>query len=825
MNNWSTIQSKALIRWINFVNNESVVSVTSLSSVNLIELLENLSGTKCPYKYEKIPKTNFARIEGFDCVIQFAKSLNVRIVGIDGFDLSVGNEKTFLALITGILNRFIGLSSKEVRLIHQWIATLVGQPIRSMREWATIPILGKLSKCQEHPLERLEKLGVPMLVDEEDLGKEELSMNIYLVYLYEKRKEIEALNKEMIIDLTGDKKVVEETVEELKQIKSGIIPKGIEEIKDINENELAVVNEIELSEDDDSTSTFSSSELDSGFVSPMVSVTREIPTNNCVELIALEALKKEESFKHEVVEPDFELKEVENNLEYINKEESTEEDDEQLESQSNEIENIEKDSSTNITHIVSNNTEESILENNQSDNIINNCVDEKCTEKDKLIHEEEQIIPNFQNQLINDESNVFEQKKEKDAVLEQDNVIENKQIIENNNQSKNDIETEQQTTEIINQSIFTLSEQKQNKKEISSLIEVNKVLDESQDELNENKIVVKAHPTTEPIIIEPNPSIESSQKRRINKIEFYKPTQLSYSYQEKSFIDSPRKRGTSLSSISQQTENNSIELSPKEIEKEGILFTPRYYGKFKAADALSKISRQRSNTSNKKDVVPILVVPPQPSNTSLVEEVMLDQDRLFKMETENRIRRENDLARIRTFKEKKSEYMRCVDSDYLIKSYLDDFKKWTGKSQYQVIYDSAKDEFPIEFTGLTNIMILLVGKRLNIFGWYNTKKIPSYGFIKNDPGHFVFTLQNPFNIAPTPFYPIKKKCKSCAIHPDEHIFISLKKTMNVIKKGRVFVVEMGMKFSQRYTDPSLAGDTLFIKDENVMEKVLVVQWM
>ncbi|EDR29409.1 hypothetical protein EDI_338880 [Entamoeba dispar SAW760] len=800
MNNWSTIQSKALIRWINFVNNESVVSVSNLSSVNLIELLENLSGTKCPYKYEKIPKTNFARIEGFDCVIQFAKSLNVRIVGIDGFDLSVGNEKTFLALITGILNRFIGLSSREVKLIHQWIATLVGQPIRSMREWATVPILGKLSKCQVHPLQRLEKLGVPMLVDEEDLGKEELSMNIYLVYLYEKRKEIEALNKEMIIDLTGDKKVVEETVEELKQIKSGIIPKGIEEIKEINKNELTSVNEIELKEDNDSTSTFSSSELDSGFVSPMVSVTREIPTNNCVELIALEALKKEESFKHEVIEPDFELKEVANNLEYIDKEESTEEDEEekeQLEDQSNEIENIEKGSNNNTTNTVLNHTEESTLESNQPNNINKNYVDDKSKEKDKSTHEEEQTIPNIQNQQISDQNNVFEQKKEKDTILEQEIIIENKQIKEDNNQIKNDTKTEQQTTETITQNTFTQSGQKENKKEVSSLIETNKILEESQDELNENKVTVK----------------------------FYKPTQLSYSYQEKTYIDSPRKRGISLSSISQQTENNSLELSPKEIEKEGIFFTPRYYGKFKAADALSKISRQRSNTSCKKDVIPVLIVPPQSSNTSLVEEVMLEQDRLFKMETENRIRRENDLAKIRTFKEKKSEYMRCVDSDYLIKSYLDDFKKWTGKSQYQIIYDSAKDECPTEFTGLTNVMILLVGKRLNIFGWYNTKKIPSNGFIKNDPGHFVFTLQNPFNIAPTPFYPIKKKCKSCAIHPDEHIFISLKKTMNVIKKERVFVVEMGMKFSQRYTDSSLAGDTLFIKDENVMEKVLVVQWM
>ena len=123
-------------------------------------------------------------------------------------------------------------------------------------------------------------------------------------------------------------------------------------------------------------------------------------------------------------------------------------------------------------------------------------------------------------------------------------------------------------------------------------------------------------------------------------------------------------------------------------------------------------------------------------------------------------------------------------------------------------------------------MVLLVGKRFNVFGWYNSKKFPLNGYIKNDFSHLVFTLQNRYNIPPTPFYPLKKKCESGALLISDEIVLALKRTMNIIKlKEGGFKVEMGMKFNQRYNDLTLCGDLIFTKDENILDKIVLVEWM
>ncbi|KAL7712592.1 Calponin domain family protein [Entamoeba marina] len=193
MTSRNVLQAETLLRWISYVNKENVANFHDVTGATLIHLVENLSGNKCPYKYNTEAKSPFAKIALYDTAIAFAMSLNVKDINISGLDLSKEDEKTMLAFINGILNRFIVISKNETRLIHEWLASLLGQPIKSFHDWGSFEMLGKLTKCPDDPIGKLVDIGVPNLVGIDNLGKEELSMNIYLVYIYDKKDIIEKI--------------------------------------------------------------------------------------------------------------------------------------------------------------------------------------------------------------------------------------------------------------------------------------------------------------------------------------------------------------------------------------------------------------------------------------------------------------------------------------------------------------------------------------------------------------------------------------------------------------------------------------------------------
>ena len=114
MSKWLQVQSKAICRWISFVNNITITKLEEITSKIIIETVEIISGVKCPYKYDKNPRSKFAQIESYNCSLEFSKSLGVRIIGISGADLNDKNEKSILSLFSGIISRFISMNQKEI---------------------------------------------------------------------------------------------------------------------------------------------------------------------------------------------------------------------------------------------------------------------------------------------------------------------------------------------------------------------------------------------------------------------------------------------------------------------------------------------------------------------------------------------------------------------------------------------------------------------------------------------------------------------------------------------------------------------------------------
>ena len=229
---------------------------------------------------------------------------------------------------------------------------------------------------------------------------------------------------------------------------------------------------------------------------------------------------------------------------------------------------------------------------------------------------------------------------------------------------------------------------------------------------------------------------------------------------------------TSIAVSQSKGQQTVIMASPKSPQNVPVSRSPQ---NIPQQSSLTPQSRSPQNVPQQSSLASSLLSPRQQGN-DLSHSSPSSQQPItdFKRVAENRIRRENDIAKIRTFEEKKIMYKRNVDPEYLIKSYKDDFKKWFGKTKHKIMFDSSVNDNWLVTIGSPNVMVLCVGKRFNIFGWFNSKQLPSEGYIKN---------------------------------------------------GDQYTVQMGMKFAERYGDHTLCGDLLFIKDEVELEKIILVEWL
>ncbi|ELP93088.1 hypothetical protein EIN_053330 [Entamoeba invadens IP1] len=1031
------VQSKAISNWVSVIIKEPPIDIISLTINAMVTLLETLSGTKCPYKYDKNPKTKFSHIGNLDCFVQFAISLGVKVYGINGTDLMDKNIRTYLALYNGIINRFVMINAKELKIIHQWFGNLIGQPIRSTKDWGNKKTLTKLLRC-DTPFQRLTEIGVPTIVEEQDFGKDDFSMNLLLVYIYEKRINIDVMHKEMFIDFTGDKRIVEGTVEELKIIKTGTLikPTLIDATKNtpvvVEEKESELKSQVTKLSQKDSTSTFSSSEEDDNSpryiedesnekikkeerkknvghhskeknllntqrisnnqtlntVQPKVEKIEIIPPKNLTKEIKESDIKlvetniqppieknevkpisetnRKENFIREnlliarnlhqneiahkslpnilhLVEP-IKHTEVEQNRQLV--EQKVLDEVETPQEVFHEKEEIPKLSEKEIEKVITKDEEmqQNVIEK-QEDIILVEKEQHKEIQEDVnfTIIEETKEIPNKKNPLTFNEENLHHEVTEKE--LPPPPVLDSSYLESLNNEEEvkytplglppqipQECHKEEQKAlqkEIVNTRVETqvetpvVCEKESGTKTVPETIKqiregekldtFSTQTDVSQEctiapqieEIKTPKEVIETKPIEVPIAPQKTVTVEGSPtvKAIVNPIhipplltqenhlkddeyleqdeDFIKETEQQITGRQKSHVSTSSDSYTvsaiaqlaisksaqdvtkcnplntdkteevspvMITIVPQNTNGKEEELAKKKKIKKIDFTRPRILamsqdtmpdspgrnriaslgnssprntdtGKFKAAGALSCIQRQRNNTYLKEEYInPSILTTPR---GMLLKDQRVEGDRLFKMEVENKIRMEHDMAKIRTFEEKKNEFLRSVDPNYLIKSYFDELKGWVGKEEFTIVFDSMKTN-AFDPAGLSDLMVICVGKNMNIFGWYNSKKVPESGFIKNDPKHFMFTLQNQLNVQPSQIFPMKKRCFTFGV--DDAPSFYLKKTLKVMKKEKVYVVEMGMKFKQRYKDFTLAGDGLFINKDNVLEKVIIVQW-
>lgn len=164
--------------------------------------------------------------------------------------------------------------------------------------------------------------------------------------------------------------------------------------------------------------------------------------------------------------------------------------------------------------------------------------------------------------------------------------------------------------------------------------------------------------------------------------------------------------------------------------------------------------------------------------------------------------------------------------------YYSSLQEWTQRKEARVVY-SSDNLTPSTFwqltKGLNNLMIIVKTVDDFIFGSYHSILPDSQDtWVRDDPEHFVFTLNNPHGIKPTHFYPLPSNHDLLFIYNDNDV-------ENVAWVNYCYwicsdnVVYVWHHFPDNYIDTIGLGGDLFVGDvdwdnSSAIKCVYLLEW-
>ena len=186
---------------------------------------------------------------------------------------------------------------------------------------------------------------------------------------------------------------------------------------------------------------------------------------------------------------------------------------------------------------------------------------------------------------------------------------------------------------------------------------------------------------------------------------------------------------------------------------------------------------------------------------------------------------------------KKSELEKLKVKDYASIDYRSILQQWTSKNRFRIIYDTDYEELSFrtlnsKIKGMKDVMFIIETENGSCFGSYTATKIPhirreeTNTFLGKDPGFFVFTLRNPYNIQPMKFTK-KDNTKTIMYWQQPNEFDAIISAILCYRISERFEVKIMNQFKDFYEDPTGLGDDIFTgnhePESNGVKRFIVVK--
>ncbi|EDR24469.1 E3 ubiquitin protein ligase BRE1, putative [Entamoeba dispar SAW760] len=771
MTSWTEIQKEAIEKWVESVMEKRVL-LNEVNGIIIIQFLEKLSSVKYKTTRNKVVKTPFDQMEIAEKALEFGKSLGLKYHSVEAIHIVSHNEKMLLSLFISVATKFVPLGILHMRSVNDWVKEMTQLPIQNFKsDWEDGYAI-KFIFADDHPFELFSQFGITQVIQEKNLGKDEITMKLQIALIYYKKEEIEKyrFNK---LDIN---KVMTEKFEERK---TKLRSEGI--FDDSHWVPIKVNTEIKTSattpilpNDEKNNNILEVKEIES-----KTSVDESFSDESIENSVELEKRQTEEL---QVVEEQKDIKE----LYKINKEEENNQIEGVIEKDYKTEEDKTKEEKENQKGNVDIVNEEKIQLKEEEDSI--NSISEEELEKTQPISSFVNTSPNesqsekegspIKTQISTNDNNSQEEiinKSGEEELLDNNSLT--KSESENKERKDNEIEDQENELEIIQKGPIENLKEAIERKELINNNTIPKVQEDNKQEDVQNEVIV-----------------EKVQKETIKSNEDVKSETLNSNFSELL--------------VERKEESNTETPTSKKVIIDGRL-----------RDSTKKpvcCEEEKPSINNKKE------------EESLGEELPNDP-----IETEKPFNKSETDYQTRTFEEQSEEEI--SNENKVIEEYKDTFKNWTGMTHHSILYDSSKDEltamsFNNKVEEKSNVMILVITKEGYSFGCFNKKQIPKapkkgYKYIKNDKDFFVFSLRSKELTQPVMIQRKKKGKSLCIWNSSCRVYtFTVKRFMRITKKTEKshFISNL---FTKEYKDTTKKGTKLFTgENEFSVDKVLAIQW-
>ena len=141
-----------------------------------------------------------------------------------------------------------------------------------------------------------------------------------------------------------------------------------------------------------------------------------------------------------------------------------------------------------------------------------------------------------------------------------------------------------------------------------------------------------------------------------------------------------------------------------------------------------------------------------------------------------------------------------------IKQHITQLQEWSGYSNFTILYNNEMEELSArtinsKISGKRNLYFIIEDINNNIFGSYhsiipNEKEYKQHS--SEDPKHFIFTLQNPFSIQPSKYYPTQHNDHVLYLYQNYDInnVLNVQYCYGIVSQNRVFLYENIINYYQ-----------------------------